>query len=114
MTEAELQGAVIDALAMPLRGSHWLLHHDTDPRRSHSHGWPDIYAIHPTTMRTVAVELKTEAGRLRPGQHDWLLALTATLDHTRSCVGIVRPSDLTEVLTWIAQPATTPPPLPLI
>jgi hypothetical protein len=43
------------------------------PLQGDGQGWPDVFAVRGT--RAVAAELKSERGRLGPGQADWLAAL---------------------------------------
>lgn len=67
MTEAELQAAVIG-----LAGRQgWMVYHTHDSRRSQA-GYPDLHLIHPDTGRSMFRELKTQRGRIRPAQAEWL------------------------------------------
>lgn len=90
-TEAELLGFVRD-LALLRR---WLVHHAGDSRRSDA-GLPDLILVRPP--RVVFAELKTERGRLRPAQVEWLDAL-------RACPGVEafvwRPSDSAEIVSTL-------------
>ena len=43
-------------------------------------GWPDLFLVHPKRCQIVIAELKTEAGRLTPGQELWLDAITGCWD----------------------------------
>ena len=108
MRESDMQAVIVEALAWPSRGRPWLLHHDTDARRSHSGGWPDLFAVHPPTGRCLVWELKSESGRMRDGQTAWLLALMGLLDAGAS-IGVVRPHDLDECLRWIGSPSAPRP-----
>jgi hypothetical protein len=45
----------------------WRVFH---PLRSKGSGWPDLALLRPP--RLLLVELKTEQGRLRPAQREWL------------------------------------------
>ena len=52
----------------------WRVYHTYDSRRSHA-GWPDLVLVRPPEL--LVVELKTDTGRLRPAQRDWLDDLAA-------------------------------------
>ncbi|GLY21667.1 hypothetical protein Misp04_13990 [Micromonospora sp. NBRC 101691] len=81
MTEAELQSNVRD-LAHRLG---LLTYHTADSRRSDA-GWPDLVIV---GRRMLIRELKTETGRVRREQQDWIGALaSAGVD-----VAVWRPSD---------------------
>lgn len=110
MSESQIQATLLDALSVRQRGMAWLVHHDTDPRRSLSGGWPDVVALHPPTRRCLVVECKSAAGAMRGGQLAWLLAWQAVLA-PGSLIGVMRPDDLQAVLDWIARPGATPPQL---
>lgn len=103
MNEAAFQGAVIELAK--LRGWRW--HHETDSRKS-GRGLPDLILVRPP--RLIFAELKTQKGRLRIEQAQWLSAL-------RSCHGVEvylwRPDDLPEISRLLAQPArhNDPPPI---
>lgn len=71
MDENTLQASVI-ALA---ERAGWLIHHETDSRRSKP-GLPDLICAHPI-HGTVFIELKTETGKLRPAQMRWRTTLIA-------------------------------------
>lgn len=70
MTEAELQTNVRQAARL----GGWLTYHTNDSRRSDK-GFPDLVFVHPITGRTVYAELKSERGRIRPEQRQWIEAL---------------------------------------
>lgn len=53
----------------------WRHFHVYDSRRSPA-GFPDLVLVHPGQKRLLFRELKTERGRLRPGQPEWLEDLT--------------------------------------
>lgn len=103
-TEAEWQAFVTDALDL----GGWKWHHETDSRKSPS-GFPDLFAAHPLRGLLI-VELKTERGRVRPAQTDWLQAVMVAIGgwdaplaigrfkHQAVRVRIWRPSDWREVL----------------
>lgn len=71
MTEKQLQQAVV-ACARLLG---WRVYHTYDSRRSEP-GFPDLCMARNGFV--IFAELKTAAGKLRPGQRDWLLDLTPT------------------------------------
>jgi hypothetical protein len=70
MTEAQLQDSVT-ALAQ-LYG--WRVFHDQDSRRN-APGLPDLVMV--GHGRLILAELKTETGRLRPAQREWMRELQA-------------------------------------
>ena len=75
MTEAQLQDAVLDLA----RFAGYLAYHTFDSRRS-APGFPDLVLVHadPRIGRAIYAELKTERGRLRHEQMQWLTALEAS------------------------------------
>jgi hypothetical protein len=81
MTEAELMANVRQlAAGLGLR-----CYHTHNSRRSEP-GWPDLAIV---GRRFILRELKTETGRLRPEQQEWIADLTAAgVD-----VAVWRPSD---------------------
>lgn len=93
LSEADLQRRIIDTATM----LGWLVSH-TRPART-SHGWRTPVTGHrgaPDLLlarggRCLLVELKSQCGRLGPGQRDWLEALGA---HGR----LWRPADWTQAL----------------
>lgn len=90
MTEREFQAQV---MAM-LRLLGWRAYHTLDSRGS-ARGYPDIVALR--GRRCLALELKTERGRVTQDQQDWLEAFAAAGAES----GVWRPSqieELTEVL----------------
>lgn len=96
MSEAELRRRIIDAAH--LGGWRVTSMHDsrqqtwgTDP------GWPDLFLVR--GRRALALELKTERGRVSGGQYAWLAALRMAGIDAR----IVRPRDyaaLRDELLW--------------
>ncbi|MGC9540026.1 VRR-NUC domain-containing protein [Streptomyces sp. UG1] len=84
-----------------------LQYHTADSRRSDP-GWPDEVFGHLDQHRTLFVEFKTDAGRIRPAQREWL----AHLADSGFEVAIWRPRDLHTVLRVLGparQRATLPP-----
>lgn len=82
MGEDELQALVIGMAR--LRG--WRVYHTHDSRRSPA-GWPDLILARPP--RLLAVELKSERGRVTVKQREWLEGLAAC----GVSVAVWRPSD---------------------
>ncbi|MEU3783450.1 VRR-NUC domain-containing protein [Streptomyces sp900129855] len=84
-----------------------LQYHTADSRRSDA-GWPDEVFGHVGQRRTLFVEFKTDNGRIRPAQREWLAHLSdAGLE-----VAVWRPRDLHAVLRVLGparQRATLPP-----
>lgn len=70
LAEKDWQAQVIELAAL----YRWRVYHTYDSRRSHE-GWPDLILARPPEL--LAVELKTDTGRLRPAQREWLDVLTA-------------------------------------
>ena len=67
MTERLFQGRVQQAL----RVAGFESYHTYDSRRS-TKGFPDLVAINPKKRRILAIEVKTETGKVTPEQNDWL------------------------------------------
>lgn len=67
----------------------WRHYHTHDSRRSPA-GFPDLVLVHPGQRRVVFRELKTERGRMRPGQPEWL----ADLQSAGQDAGVWRPRDV--------------------
>ena len=77
MTEAQLQRAVVElARLLGWRVAHFRVAQTSKgwrtPVAADGAGWPDLFLVRD---RPVAVELKTERGKLRPDQAAWLRAL---------------------------------------
>jgi len=70
MTEAQL---LTNVRQMAKLGG-WLQFHDTDSRRN-SPGLPDLVLLHPETGQLLFAELKSQTGRIRPEQQQWIDAL---------------------------------------
>lgn len=83
VSEKAFQQQIVDLAKL----TGWLCHHTHDSRRSEP-GFPDLVLVRPPQV--LFVEIKTEAGALRPEQEVWLSAL-------RECPGVQaevwRPSD---------------------
>lgn len=73
MTERQLEAAIVKLAT--LMG--WMVYTVADSRsqRSHHPGYPDLTMVRGD--RLVVAELKSEKGRLRPGQQEWLDAFCA-------------------------------------
>jgi len=69
----------------------WKIFHPYDSRRS-AIGWPDLFLVRGD--RALALEVKSNTGRLRPGQQAWLDALALVPGITAR---IIRPADEAEV-----------------
>ncbi|WP_432034649.1 VRR-NUC domain-containing protein [Streptomyces antibioticus] len=84
-----------------------LQYHTADSRRSDP-GWPDEVLGHLGQRRTLFVEFKTDIGRIRPAQREWL----AHLADSGFEVAVWRPRDLPTVLQVLGparQRAALPP-----
>jgi hypothetical protein len=87
VSEKAFQQTVIDYAR--LKG--WRVFHPYHMHRS-SPGWPDLILV--KGKRLLALELKSERGRLSPAQKEWLAALAGVQEvHTR----VFRPSDWGEL-----------------
>lgn len=93
---------------LDLLGYKW--HHETDSRRS-PQGWPDLFAIHPTTGWAIWLELKSAHGTVTSSQLEWLQALGWNDGYkidppNRRLVALCRPADfddLAKLLTDMAR-----------
>ena len=93
-TEAQFQRAVIEAA----QRNGWSAYSVPDSRRATSSGFPDLVLAHSGHARLVFAELKTNKGRVRPEQKQWLW----TLEQAGQEVYVLRPADwplITEILT---------------
>lgn len=92
-TETQFQNSIIDYAK--LRG--WLVFHDNDSRRNRA-GFPDLVLAREGEV--VFAELKSQHGRIRPEQHQWLESLapeTTEADGATHSVYLWRPADWTEI-----------------
>ena len=94
MTEKQLQSVVVDLARM--RGFQ-LIYHTFRSERSAA-GFPDLILVKP--RRLIALELKTETGRLTATQAGWLGVL-ATIQGVEA--RLVRPSDLQDTADLLAR-----------
>lgn len=88
---AHLNGWLVAGFRTAQVGKSW-----QTPVRHDAKGWPDLVLVR---ERIVFVELKTNRGRVRPEQDDWI----AALEHAGQEVYIWRPRDwdeAVEVLRW--------------
>ena len=76
----------------------WLMYFTWNSRNSPS-GFPDLVLVNPQQKRVVFAELKTEAGKVTPGQAEWLDALMACGQE----VEVWRPQHIHQI-TWLLQP----------
>lgn len=53
----------------------WAMQYHTHNSKFSDGGWPDEVYIHPLHSRIIFVELKTNTGRVKPKQKQWLAAL---------------------------------------
>lgn len=91
MREREFQALIVEAAGY----LGWRVYHTYDARRSQP-GWPDLILLRPPVL--LALELKTERGRVRPGQLEWL----ADLDQVPGVTArLVRPGDWEDVLALL-------------
>jgi hypothetical protein len=87
MRERDWQRTVVDLAEM----YRWRVYHTFDSRRSEP-GWPDLFCVKPG--RAVALELKTQRGRVTAEQYGWL-GLLASVPGVDAM--LARPSDLERV-----------------
>lgn len=81
-TEAQWQQTVVELAKL----CGWLVYHTYDSRRSEP-GFPDLVLVR--EQRLVFAELKTDRGRIRPEQQEWL----ERLHETGAEVYVWRPRD---------------------
>jgi len=68
ITEAQHQAAILELAQL----TGWRWYHVPDSRRCPA-GFPDLVLCRPPVL--LFVECKTDKGRIRPEQHEWLAAL---------------------------------------
>lgn len=67
ITEKAFQATVIKALKI----TGWEFYHTFDSRRS-VRGFPDLVCLHAAKKKAMAIEIKTETGKLTTEQDQWL------------------------------------------
>lgn len=87
-TEKQFQRQVIEFAR--LQG--WSVYHTFDSRRCVA-GYPDLTLVHPKRKRLLFLELKTDAGKVRPDQREWLDWLNAA----GVTAAVVRPRDWDQI-----------------
>lgn len=91
LTEAEFQQKITDrATALG-----WLVYHTYNSRRSAA-GFPDLFLCR--SGRALAIEVKSESGRVSSAQQQWLEAL----NHTAIEAYLVRPRDWPAIEGFLA------------
>ena len=95
MTEAELQGTVLDAARL----FGWIVQHNADSRRAHP-GWPDLVLGHAERNEVVIWELKSAKGRVSKEQETWLELLSGAGYEAR----VIRPDDLEYAIDRLQHP----------
>jgi VRR-NUC domain-containing protein len=96
MTEDEL----LDGITGALTAGGWRWYHVRRSDHALTMGWPgfpDIIALHAERRISLALELKTEHGRLQPGQAEWLEDCMAVGIEAR----IVRPAQYDSTWRWL-------------
>lgn len=95
-SEKELQQTILkDARTLG-----WRCYHTFDARRS-AYGFPDVICLRDT--RCLALEMKTNRGRVRPEQVAWIEAFGRVPGVT---AGIIRPRDYDDVLAILSGDVT--------
>ncbi|MEU9120131.1 VRR-NUC domain-containing protein [Streptomyces sp. NPDC048506] len=90
MTEEQFRRHVRQLAA--LRG--WTLAYHTHNSRRSDAGWPDEVYGHPKAKRALFIEFKSDTGRIRPEQREWLR-------HLADCgyeAALWRPKDLALII----------------
>src|SRR5947209_7772967 len=70
LSERDFMAQVIDLAQL----TGWMVYHTYDSRRCQP-GYPDVAMVHPQRGEYLLAELKTDRGRLRPAQRQWIDAL---------------------------------------
>ena len=91
MSERQLQEAIIEAAEL----HRWMVYHTYDSRRSKA-GFPDLMMVRDGVL--LALEMKTESGRLTPEQTEWIDALQSVPGVKAA---LVRPRDLDRLITKV-------------
>jgi hypothetical protein len=95
MSEADFK----DILISVAKRYGWLVHHDLPAQNSRGKwathvqgdvGFPDLLLIHPNSGKLFAIELKSDKGKLTPGQKIWLLAFEKAGIYN----AVLKPSDM--------------------
>ena len=77
----------------------WLVHHDLPAQNSRGRwathvqgdaGFPDLILLHPNSGKLFAIELKSDKGKLTPGQKRWLMAFEKSGIYN----AVLKPSDM--------------------
>jgi len=95
MTENEFK----DILISVAKRYGWLVHHDLPAQSSRGNwathvqgdtGFPDLVLLHPSSGKLYIAELKSDKGKLTPGQKRWLMAFeSAGIYNT-----VLKPNDM--------------------
>lgn len=75
LSERQFQDQIVDLAHL----TGWLAYHSWSSRHSEP-GFPDLCAVHPA-RGVLFAELKTETGRVRPEQTQWIDTITAAAEH---------------------------------
>ena len=81
----------------------WLVYHTYDSRRCVP-GFPDLFLTHPKRGEVIIAELKTDTGRLREAQKEWLDALSLAqqnIDSTCFHTCLWRPKDRDRIVALL-------------
>jgi|TARA_R110000868_G_scaffold9611_3_gene47409 hypothetical protein len=79
MTESEFKDIIVSVA----KRYGWLIHHDLPAQNSRGRwgthiqgdvGFPDLVLLHPVSGKLYIVELKSDKGKLTPGQKRWMMA----------------------------------------
>lgn len=88
MTERQFQSQVVKVAKL----NGWLVYHTFDSRRSEP-GFPDLVLV--KGERVIFAELKSEQGRVRPEQVEWLERLSVAKEMKAV---VWRPSELKQIV----------------